>query len=88
MIQKTVKVCHGKSCTERFSPYILDRLEKDREFYGYPAELVIEKCFCQGKCEVSPTVVFDGDIQTRMNPIRASELLRKKIQDWKKQSAK
>ena len=32
--------------------------------------------------------MFDGDIQTRMNPIRASELLRKKIQDWKKQSAK
>jgi len=84
MKQKTIQVCHGKSCSERFSSYIFDRLQKDQEFYAYPSEVVIEKCLCQGRCEQSPTVVFDGDIQTRMNPIKASEILRKKVAEWKK----
>ncbi len=30
-----VKVCTGRSCSERQSGYIVTRLNADREFYGY-----------------------------------------------------
>jgi hypothetical protein len=30
-----VKVCTGRSCTERQSTYIKTRLDADREFYNY-----------------------------------------------------
>jgi hypothetical protein len=35
-----------------------------------------------------PTVVFDNDIQVGLNPIKASEILRKKINDWKNRESK
>jgi (2Fe-2S) ferredoxin len=55
----------------------------DRDFYAYPVELVIEDCLCQGRCKEGPTVVFDSDVQVRMNPIKASEMLRRKVGEWK-----
>lgn len=81
-----VQVCRGKSCTERHSAYITTRLQADRGFYKYPESLEIEDCFCQGRCKEGSTVVFDGDVQIHMNPIKASEMLRKKVEEWKRQN--
>lgn len=88
MQNKIIKICSGKSCTERFSPFIKKRLEADKGFYGYPDELIIEDCLCQWRCKEWPTVVYDNDVQVGMNPIRASEILRKKVNDWKNREAK
>ncbi|GAB0175250.1 MAG: hypothetical protein HHAS10_11290 [Candidatus Altimarinota bacterium] len=88
MQTKVIKVCQGKSCSERFSSFIKKRLLADTAFYGYPDELVIEDCHCQNRCQEGPTVIFDNDIQVGMNPIKASEILRKKVNDWKNRESK
>jgi NADH:ubiquinone oxidoreductase subunit E len=80
-----VKICTGRSCSERQSQYIATRLEADREFYGYrDDEVAIESCMCQGRCKEGPTVVFGSDIQIWQNPVKASELLRKKVAEARK----
>jgi hypothetical protein len=43
-----VKICTGRSCSERHSEYIRKRLEADSEFYHYnDNEVEIETCLCQ-----------------------------------------
>jgi (2Fe-2S) ferredoxin len=80
-----VKVCTGRSCTERQSNYIKTRLDADREFYGYSEdEVIVETCMCQGRCKEGPTVVFGADVQIWQNPVKASELLRKKVTEARK----
>jgi NADH:ubiquinone oxidoreductase subunit E len=79
----TVKICKWRACTERFSPFIEKRLLADKDFYSYPADVIIEDCLCQGRCKEWPTVVYDTDVQTYMNPIKASEMLRRKVGEWK-----
>ncbi len=80
-----VKICTGRSCSERQSAYITTRLDADREFYGYwDDEVVIETCMCQGTCKEGPTVVFGADVQIWQNPVKASELLRKKVMEARK----
>ncbi len=49
-MEKIIKVCHGKTCSEKFSKYILARLEADKDFYGYE-NISIEKGICMGKCD-------------------------------------
>lgn len=53
-----VFVCHGKSCSEKFSKYILSRLEADKQFYDYQ-NCSVESSHCMGKCEISPNVKID-----------------------------
>jgi NADH:ubiquinone oxidoreductase subunit E len=88
MSEYVIKVCHGRSCTERFAPFIKKRLEADRGFYDYPSDVVVEECLCQGRCKEGPTVVFDNDVQIYMNPIKASEMLRRKVSEWKNREKK
>jgi NADH:ubiquinone oxidoreductase subunit E len=88
MQNKVIKICSWKSCTERFSPFIKKRLDADTAFYWYPQAIILEDCLCQWRCKEWPTVVFDNDIQVGMNPIKASEILRKKVNDWKNREEK
>ncbi len=74
-----VQVCTGKMCSERFSSYIIDRLEKDKEFFK-TKNLEVEECMCTGNCKNWPAVLFNGELQLRTNPITASDIAR-----WKKQ---
>ena len=85
-----VQVCTGKMCSERFSSYIIDRLEKDKEFFKFD-KLSVEPCMCTGNCKVWPSVIFDGEVQTHMNPVKASDIARgkKQIQKaWEKKKYK
>lgn len=88
MSQYIVQVCHGRSCIERFSPCIRKRLDGDVVFYSYPEEIVIENCLCQNRCKEGPVVSFEKDIHVGVNPIKASEILKKKVQEWKNQQQK
>lgn len=84
MSKKVVRICHGRKCRERFASYILTRLEKDLELSGDADVVSIETCMCQGRCIDAPVVVYDGHVECRQNPVKASEMLRKKLQEWKK----
>lgn len=80
-----VKICTGRSCSERQSQYIKIRLDADREFYTYQEdEVIIETCLCQGRCKEGPTVLYGNDMLLYQNPVKASELLRKKIMEARK----
>lgn len=80
-----VKICTGRSCSERQSQYIHKRLESDREFYSYKEdEVTIETCMCQWRCKEGPTVTYNNDIQIWQNPVKASEFLRKKVNEARK----
>lgn len=44
-MEKEVKVCTGKACSEKMSKYILARLKADVDFYGYKnREIVPSLC--------------------------------------------
>jgi NADH:ubiquinone oxidoreductase subunit E len=79
-----VKVCTGHSCSERFSSFIEKRLQADKEFYKYGDDVEIETCLCQWRCKEGPTVVYGNDVQVGQNPVKASEILRKKIAEARK----
>lgn len=80
-----VKICKGRSCTDRWSEYIEKRLIADREFYRYSdEEVAIESCLCQDKCKEWPVVVFNNDVQTHHNPVKSSEMLKKKVDEARK----
>ncbi len=83
-MEKIIKVCHGKTCSEKFSKYILARLEADKDFYGYE-NISIEKGICMGKCDFWPNVNIDWEIFSAQNPVKSSEILKKKVEEWKKQ---
>ena len=72
-----VQVCTWKTCSDRFSQYIIDRLEKDKNFYELK-DLEVDKCPCTWNCKIGPSVIFDGTVQTYMNPITASDIIRGK----------
>ena len=69
-----VQVCTWKTCTERFSEYILARLENDEKFYN-KKNVIVESCMCLWQCKKWPNVVVDGTIYNNMNPSKASELV-------------
>jgi NADH:ubiquinone oxidoreductase subunit E len=71
-----VQVCHGKTCTERFSEYINTRLENDKAKFGLNIE--IENSPCMGQCKRGPNVKIDGEIHNYCNPAKAAELLKPK----------
>lgn len=43
----TIKVCTGKSCSERFSKYILARLLADKSKFDKNDTIAIEECGCR-----------------------------------------
>lgn len=83
-MQKIIKVCTGKRCSEKFSWYIIKRLEADKKFYHYDENIKIEPSACMGRCENWPNVNFGDEVIGQQNPIKSSEILRKKIEEWKK----
>jgi len=73
-----VQVCTGKTCREKFSNYILKRLENDKENFKLD-HLIIETCACQKKCEEAPIIIIDGKIEVRMTGIKASKLIMERV---------
>lgn len=69
-----IKVCTGKSCTNRFSPYILKRLLAEKAKYDTGNRSTVDECGCQGSCKTGPVVVIDNTLFDRMDPVKASNL--------------
>lgn len=45
-----IQVCSGKSCSERFSEYIIDRLENDVKKFELE-DMEVMKSPCMGNCQ-------------------------------------
>lgn len=69
-----VKVCKGKTCSERFSQYIAKRLENDAKFYDKD-NIILEDCLCLWQCKDGPNIVIDNKVHNHVNPAKASELV-------------
>ena len=82
-----IQVCTWKTCKERFSEYILKRLESDKKFYDLN-NVIVESCPCTWNCKDGPNVVFDWDVQNRMWPAKASEIMMEKRNPKKKKNTK
>lgn len=74
-----IKVCTGKTCASRFSPYILKRLLAEKAKYDTGNKSTIEECGCQWNCKTWPVVVLDNILSDRMDPIKASNLYLEKL---------
>ena len=78
-----IQVCTGKSCSDRQSKYILIRLEREKEKLWNLIN--IESCTCQNNCKQWPTILFDKEVVSYMNPAKTSEQLMKRLWIIKKQ---
>ncbi|MDD2871408.1 MAG: NAD(P)H-dependent oxidoreductase subunit E [Candidatus Gracilibacteria bacterium] len=67
-----IKVCTGKTCTDRFSQYITTRLLNDKAKFNLE-HLEIEDCMCMGHCKSGPNIMVDGNVKNYTNPAKASE---------------
>ena len=68
-----IKVCTGKTCKDRFSDYIITRLQNDKERFNLD-KVTIEECLCTWKCSEWPNVIVDWNPNNYMNPAKASNL--------------
>jgi len=73
-----VQVCSWKTCKERFSEYIITRLENDKIRDGLD-HLIIEEAKCMGHCKMWPNVKIDGNVEHNMGPAKVSEIIHKKL---------
>ncbi len=77
-----VKVCTWKMCSERWSEYILKRLENDKKTFNLD-KLDIQTSLCMWWCKQWPNVVIWNEKFDRMNPLKTSDLLFKKLKENK-----
>lgn len=75
-----IKVCTWKMCSERFSEYIISRIENDKERFNLK-DIEIEKTPCMWNCKQWPNIVIDNDKHARMNPLKTSDLIFKKLKN-------
>jgi NADH:ubiquinone oxidoreductase subunit E len=78
-----LRVCTGRSCRERFSAYVVARLENDRTKFFPQEDIEIGTCLCRNRCEESPVIETDDGLYTRMNPIAASQLMSRLVAEAK-----
>lgn len=81
-----IQVCMWKNCKEKYSEYILQRLERDKERFKLD-NVIITSCSCLWNCEKWPSVMFDKHIEWNMTPTKASKMMMNKI-NWNKPNKK
>lgn len=81
-----IKVCTGKNCKNKFSEYIVQRLQNDVNRFNLE-NVEVEEVMCQWKCEEWPIVRIDKNMLTKSTPIKASEMLFKRL-NWIKTNNK
>lgn len=79
-----MKVCTGRSCSERHSKYILARIRADKAKFDKEDKIDIVECGCQGRCSEGPIFYFDKELFTRGNPVKASEVFLRKLAEMAK----
>ncbi len=73
-----IRVCKWKSCSEKFSNYIITRLQNDVKRFNLK-DIEIEETLCMWKCTEWPNAFIDNEFHNRCNPLKVSELIFKKI---------
>ncbi len=77
--EHTVKVCLGTACHVRGGERILEGVE--RELNIQPSQTTddfkfsLERVACFGCCALSPVMVIDQDVHSRMTPAKAKKVL-------------
>lgn len=79
-----MKVCTGKSCSERYSRYIVARLVADKAKFDKDDKIAIEECPCRGQCKDGPVFLYEKELFTRGNPVKASETFLRKLAELAK----
>ena len=69
-----IQICTWKTCKSRFSEYILKRLKRDIEKYGFK-NILIEEVNCLWFCEKWPNVIVDWKIENYSDPIKISKIV-------------
>ena len=82
-----IQVCTWKACKEKFSSYILTRLNSDTKFYDLK-NTIVEECMCTWNCKKWPSVVIDWEIKDYMNPAKASQMMIEKKKPANKKKPK
>ncbi len=71
-----IQVCTGKSCSGRFSNYIITRLKNDEKFYDRK-DMKISESGCMWNCKKAPNIKIANQSHEYVSPARASELVSK-----------
>ncbi len=75
----TVKVCQGTACHVRGSERILEAVERELNIRpGHTTndfKFSLERAACFGCCALSPVMVIDQDVFSRMTPTKVKEVL-------------
>ncbi len=67
-----ISICTWKTCTDRFSEYIITRLKNDKTRFNLE-KVFIEESPCMWKCKEWPNVKIDWNIRHYMNPAKVAE---------------
>jgi NADH:ubiquinone oxidoreductase subunit E len=70
-----VKICAGRACSGRFSDFVAERAEQEKNLKKIDVE--IERCACQGLCEKGPIVVTNGETKMYVDPVEMGKLMKK-----------
>lgn len=58
--KRIIKICLGYSCSQKFASDLYKYAKENAE--GKDA-IVVEKCNCQGNCELGPNIIVDDEIK-------------------------
>jgi hypothetical protein len=77
-----IKICNWNACKDRLNSYIIARLRNDIQKFNL-TNVTIEEMPCMQMCEEWPIVRIDKEILKKANPIKASEMMFRRL-SWNK----
>jgi hypothetical protein len=77
-----IKICNWNNCKNRFNSYVITRLKNDIAKFNL-SNVEIEELLCMWMCEEWPIVKIDKEVLKFATPIKANEMLFRKI-NWTK----
>lgn len=75
-----IKICAWKTCKERFCFYVKVRLQNDINTYKLK-NIDIQETSCMWNCKIWPNININDEKIHWATPIKASELLFKKLKN-------
>lgn len=77
-VKMKIKVCMWNNCKNKFAEYIVFRLKNDVNRFNLD-KVEVEEVACQWRCEEWPIVRIDKNMLTKATPIKASEMMFKRL---------
>lgn len=76
-----IKICKWKACKNKFCSYIEDRLLAEKE--RFKLDIEVEDAPCMWKCKIWPNIKIEKEEVNKVDPIKASNLVKKKLENNK-----